>query len=217
MKPKLEDFFNPDVYLESAGTSRRIVELRTRQVLFSQGNPADSVVYLQNGSVRVTVVNESGKEAVVAVFGPGDFIGEGSMAGQTIRVGTATAIAPTTVLIIERDEMLRALHAESSLSSRFIAYMLLRNIRAEADLVDQLFNSTEKRLARTLLLLARYGGEDQPVQMLHKISQATLAKMIGTTRTRVNLLMNKFRKLGFIEYDGEIKINKSLLAVVLHE
>jgi CRP/FNR family cyclic AMP-dependent transcriptional regulator len=217
MKPKLEDFFNPDVYLESAGTSRRIVELRTRQVLFSQGNPADSVVYVQNGSVRVTVVNESGKEAVVAVFGPGDFIGEGSMAGQTIRVGTATAIAPTTVLIIERDEMLRALHAESSLSSRFIAYMLLRNIRAEADLVDQLFNSTEKRLARTLLLLARYGGEDQPVQMLHKISQATLAKMIGTTRTRVNLLMNKFRKLGFIEYDGEIKINKSLLAVVLHE
>jgi CRP-like cAMP-binding protein len=217
MKPKLEDFFNPDAYLESAGTSRRIVEFRTRQVLFSQGNPADSVVYVQNGSVRVTVVNESGKEAVVAVFGPGDFIGEGSMAGQTIRVGTATAIAPTTVLIIERDEMLRALHAESSLSGRFITYMLLRNIRAQADLVDQLFNSTEKRLARTLLRLARYGGEDQPVQMLHKISQATLAKMIGTTRTRVNLLMNKFRKLGFIEYDGEIKINKSLLAVVLHE
>jgi len=139
------------------------------------------------------------------------------MAGQTIRMGTATAIVPTTILIIAKDEMIRALHAEPALSDRFITYMLSRNIRVEADLIDQLFNSTEKRLARTLLLLARYGGEDQPERVLQKVSQETLAEMIGTTRSRVNLFMNKFRKLGFIEYNGEIKVNKSLLTVVLHE
>ena len=173
-------------------------------------------MYVQKGSVRLTVVNESGKEAVVAIFGSGDFLGEGGMAGQTIRMGTATAIVPTTILIIAKDEMIRALHAEPALSDRFITYMLSRNIRVEADLIDQLFNSTEKRLARTLLL-ARYGGEDQPERVLQKVSQETLAEMIGTTRSRVNLFMNKFRKLGFIEYNGEIKVNKSLLTVVLHE
>ena len=154
----------------------------------------------------------------MAIFGSGDFLGEGGLAGQTVRMGTATAIVPTTVLIIGKDEMIRTLRAEHALSDRFITYMLARNIRAEADLVDQLFNSTEKRLARTLLLLARYGGEDQPERVLQKVSQETLAEMIGTTRSRVNLFMNKFRQLGFIKYGGGgIKVKKSLLTVVLHE
>jgi CRP/FNR family cyclic AMP-dependent transcriptional regulator len=217
MKSKQKSNFNPQVYLESVGVSRRAAEFRRKQAIFSQGDPADSVMYVQKGGVRLTVVNESGKEAVVAIFGPGDFFGEGGMAGQTIRMGTATAIAPTTVLIIEKDEMKRVLHAEHELSDRFIAYMLVRNIRVEEDLIDQLFNSTEKRLARTLLLLARYGKEDQPERLLQKVSQEMLAEMVGTTRSRVNLFMNKFRKLGFIEYNGQIKINRSLLTVVLHE
>jgi CRP/FNR family transcriptional regulator, cyclic AMP receptor protein len=217
MKPKKKSAFDAQVFLESVGASRRAAEFRRQQTIFSQGDAADSVMYVQKGGVKLTVVNESGKEAVVAVFGPGDFFGEGGMAGQTMRMGTATAIAPTTVLVIENDEMIRVLHAEHELSDRFIAHILARNIRVEADLVDQLFNSTEKRLARTLLLLARYGKEGQPERVLQKVSQETLAEMIGTTRTRVNLFMNKFRKLGFIEYNGEIKINKSLLSVVLHE
>jgi CRP/FNR family cyclic AMP-dependent transcriptional regulator len=174
-------------------------------------------MYVQKGSVKLTVVNEGGKEAVVAIFGPGDFFGEGGIAGQKIRMGTATALLPTTVLVIGRDEMMRVLHAEHELSDRFIAYMQERNIRVEADLIDQLFNTTEKRLARTLLLLARYGGEKQPDRMVQKVSQETLAEMIGTTRSRVNLFMNKFRKLGFIEYNGGTKINQSLLTVVLHD
>jgi CRP/FNR family cyclic AMP-dependent transcriptional regulator len=217
MKSKRKSTFNLPVYLESVGASKRIAEFRKKQAIFSQGEAADSVIYVQEGSVKLTVVNESGKEAVVAIFGSGDFFGEGGMAGQTVRMGTATAIVPTTVLIIGKDEMARALHAEPSLSDRFITYMLARNIRVEADLVDQLFNSTEKRLARTLLLLARYGREDQPERVLQKVSQETLAEMIGTTRSRVNLFMNKFRKLGFIEYNGEIRIHRSLLTVVLHE
>jgi len=217
IKPQKKGAFNAQVFLESVGVSRRVAEFRTKQAVFSQGDAADSVMYIQKGSVKLTVVNESGKEAVVAIFGPGDFFGEGGMAGQTIRMGTATAIVPTTVLIIGKDEMIRTLRAEHELSDRFITYMLARNIRAEADLVDQLFNSTEKRLARTLLLLARYGGEDQPERVLQKVSQETLAEMIGTTRSRVNLFMNKFRKLGFIEYNGEIKVKKSLLTIVLHE
>jgi CRP/FNR family cyclic AMP-dependent transcriptional regulator len=217
MKPNKKSTFDAQVFLESVGASRRVAEFRKKQAIFSQGDAADSVIYIQKGSVKFTVVNESGKEAVVAMFGPGDFFGEGGMAGQTIRMGTATAISPTTVLIIEKTEMTRVLHAEHELSDRFITYMLGRNIRVEADLIDQLFNSTEKRLARTLLLLARYGKEDQPQQVLRKVSQETLAEMIGTTRSRVNLFMNKFRELGFIEYNGGIKINKSLLTVVLHE
>jgi CRP/FNR family cyclic AMP-dependent transcriptional regulator len=217
MKPKKKSAFDAQVFLESVGASRRVAEFRKKQAIFSQGDAADSVLYIQKGSVKLTVVNESGKEAVVAIFGPGDFFGEGGMAGQTIRIATATAMAPTKVLIIGIDEMTRALHTESSLSDRFINYMLARNIRVEADLIDQLFNSTEKRLARTLLLLARYGEEDPSEQVLQKVSQETLAEMIGTTRTRVNLFMNKFRELGFIEYNGGIKINKSLLTVVLHE
>jgi CRP/FNR family cyclic AMP-dependent transcriptional regulator len=217
IKPKKKSAFDAQVFLESVGASRRVAEFRTKQAIFSQGEAADSVMYVQEGGVKFTVVNESGKEAVVAIFGPGDFFGEGGMAGQTIRMGTATAIGPTTVLVIERDEMIRVLHVEHELSDRFITHMLARNIRVEADLIDQLFNSTEKRLARTLLLLARYGQEGQPERVLQKVSQETLAEMIGTTRTRVNLFMNKFRKLGFIEYNGEIKVNKSLLSVVLHE
>ncbi len=217
MKPKKKSAFDAQVFLESVGASRRVAEFRRQQAIFSQGDAADSVMYVQKGGVKFTVVNESGKEAVIAIFGPGDFFGEGGMAGQTLRMGTATAIVPTMALVIEKDEMIRVLHAEHELSDRFITHMLARNIRVEADLVDQLFNSTEKRLARTLLLLARYGKEGQPERVLQKVSQETLAEMVGTTRTRVNLFMNKFRKLGFIEYNGEIKINKSLLSVVLHE
>jgi CRP/FNR family cyclic AMP-dependent transcriptional regulator len=217
MKPKRKNVFDAQVFLESVGASRRVEEFQKKQAIFSQGDAADSVMYIQKGSVKFTVVNESGKEAVVAIFGTGDFFGEGGMAGQKIRMGTATAIVPTTILVIGKDEMMRVLHTEPSLSDCFISYMLARNIRVEADLIDQLFNSTEKRLARTLLLLARYGGEDQPDRVLQKVSQETLAEMIGTTRSRVNLFMNKFRKLGFIEYNGEIKVNKSLLTIVLHE
>lgn len=215
-KPKKKSPFDAQVFLESVGASRSVAEFRDKEIIFSQGDAADSVLYIQNGSVKLTVVNESGKEAIVAIFGPGDFFGEGGMAGQTLRMGTATAIVPTKVLVIAKDEMIRVLHAEHELSDRFIVHMLARNIRVEADLVDQLFNSIEKRLARTLLL-ARYGAEGQPEPVLQKVSQETLAEMIGTTRTRVNLFMNKFRKLGFIEYNGEIKVNKSLLSVVLHD
>jgi CRP/FNR family transcriptional regulator, cyclic AMP receptor protein len=217
MKTKQKRGFDPEIYLQTIGVSKQVQTFRKRQAIFSQGQAADTVMYVQKGSVKLTVVNESGKEAVVALFGPGDFFGEGGMAGQTIRMGTATAVMPTTVLMIGKGEMIRALHAEPALSDRFIKYILSRNIRVEADLIDQLFNSTEKRLARTLLLLARYGKEDQPERMLQKVSQETLAEMIGTTRSRVNLFMNKFRKMGFIEYNGSIKINKSLLTVVLHE
>ena len=217
LKPKQKIAFDAQVFLDSVGASRRVAEFRKKQVIFSQGDAADSVMYIQKGSVKFTVVNGSGKEAVVAILGPGDFLGEGVMAGQTLRMGKATALVPTTILIIGKDEMTRVLHAEHDLSDRFITYMLARNIRVEADLIDQLFNSTEKRLARILLLLARYGGEDQPERVLQKVSQETLAEMIGTTRSRVNLFMTKFRKLGFIEYDGVIKINRSLLTVVLHE
>jgi CRP-like cAMP-binding protein len=174
-------------------------------------------MYIQEGGVKLTVVNETGKEAVVAILGPGDFFGEGCLGGQSNCMATATAIAPTTVLVIEKDEMIRVLHSEHAFSDRFIAYMLSRNIRVEEDLIDQLFNSTEKRLARTLLLLARYGAPGQPQKMLPKVSQEMLAEMIGTTRSRVNLFMNKFRKLGFIRYNGEIHIDDSLLSVVLHE
>jgi CRP/FNR family cyclic AMP-dependent transcriptional regulator len=209
--------FDPQVFLDTAGISRKIAEFRRNESIYSQGDAATSVMYVQHGGVKLSVVNGSGKEAVVAMFGPTDFFGEGCMAGQTLRMGTATAITPTTVLIIEKDELLHVLHTEQELSDHFIRYMLAHNIRVEEDLVDQLFNSSEKRLARTLLLLARYGKTDQPVRILPKVSQETLASMVGTTRSRVNFFMNKFRKLGFIEYNGKIKVNKSLLTVVLHE
>ena len=209
--------FDPQDFLDTAGVARKVADFRRGESIYSQGEAAESVMYVQKGGVKFSVVNGSGKEAVVAMFGPNDFFGEGCMAGQTIRMGTATAITPTTVLVIEKAELLRVLHAEHELSDHFISYMLARNIRVEEDLIDQLFNSSERRLARTLLLLARYGKQDHPDRVLPKVSQETLASMVGTTRSRVNFFMNKFRKLGFIEYNGKIKVNKSLLSVVLHE
>jgi CRP/FNR family transcriptional regulator, cyclic AMP receptor protein len=209
--------FDPQAFLDTAGVSKKVSEYRRGESIFTQGDGAFTVMYIQRGGVKLSVVNGSGKEAVVAMFGPTDFFGEGCMAGQTVRMATATALAPTTLLVIDKNEMLRVLHEEHELSDRFISYMLAHNIRVEEDLVDQLFNSSEKRLARTLLLLARYGKQDQPDRSLPQVSQETLAEMIGTTRSRVNFFMNKFRKLGFIEYNGRIKVNKSLLTVVLHE
>jgi CRP/FNR family cyclic AMP-dependent transcriptional regulator len=220
-KPKIKSkgklAFNAQSFLDSAGLSRKVAEFEKKQLIFSQGDAAKNVLYIQKGGVRLSIVNETGKEAVVAVLGPGDFFGEGCLAGQTIRIGTATAVAPTTVLVIEKQEMIRVLHAEHAFSDRFISYMLSRNIRVEEDLVDQLFNSSEKRLARTLLLLARYGKEDQPQRVLAKISQETLAEIVGTTRSRVNFFMNKFRKMGFIKYNGGLYIDSTLLSVVLHD
>src|SRR6266849_7030500 len=174
-------------------------------------------MYIQQGGVKLSVVNATGKEAVVAILKPGDFFGEGCLAVQPIRMGSATSTSPSTVLVIDKDEMIRVLHAEHEFSERVVSYMLSRNIRIEEDLIDQLFNSSEKRLARTLLLLARYGKEDQPQKILPKVSQEMLAGMIGTTRSRVSFFMNKFRKLGFIRYNGGLHINTSLLSVVLHE
>jgi len=209
--------FNAQAFLDSAGVARKVVEYRRGESIYSQGEPADSVMYVQKGGVKLSVVNGSGKEAVVAMFGPSDFFGEGCMAGQSVRMGTTSAATPTTLLVIQKEELLRVLHTEHELSDHFIRYMLSHNIRVEEDLIDQLFNSSEKRLARALLLLARYGKQEQPDRILPKVSQETLASMVGTTRSRVNFFMNKFRRLGFIEYNGKIKVNKSLLSVVLHE
>jgi len=209
--------FNAQAFLDSAGVARKVVEFRKNQSIFSQGDAANSVLYIQKGAVKLSVVNDVGKEAVVAILGPGDFLGEGCMAGQTIRMGSATTVAPSTLLFIDKTEMIRTLHEEHTFSDRFVAFMLSRNIRVEEDLVDQLFNSSEKRLARTLLLLARYGKNAEPEKLIPKVSQEMLAEMVGTTRSRVNFFMNKFRKMGFIEYNGGLHINKSLLSVVLHE
>jgi CRP/FNR family transcriptional regulator, cyclic AMP receptor protein len=211
------DSFNAQDFLDTAGVARKVSEYRRNESIYSQGDAAATVMYVQKGGVKLSVVNGSGKEAVVAMFGPTDFFGEGCMAGQKLRMGTTTAVTPTTLLVIQKEELLRVLHAEHALSDHFIAYMLAHNIRVEEDLIDQLFNSSEKRLARALLLLARYGKQEQPDRILPKVSQGTLASMVGTTRSRVNFFMNKFRKLGFIEYNGKIKVNKSLLTVVLHE
>ena len=216
VRPQTRRGFNVEAYLDSTGPARTVVTYRRGDVVFSQGDPGDDVRYIQNGAIKLSVLSRIGKEAVVAMLGAGDFFGEGAMAGQTVRIGTATAVVPTSVLIIEKQAMIRLLHDEPAFSDRFIAYMLTRNIRIEADLVDQLFNSSEKRLARTLLLLARY-GQVNPQRTLPKISQETLAEMIGATRARVNFFMNKFRKLGLIEYNGELKINSSLLSIVLHD
>jgi CRP/FNR family transcriptional regulator, cyclic AMP receptor protein len=208
--------FDVETYLASAGATQRVAQHKKGATIFSQGDAAQDVRYIQKGSVKLSVLSRTGKEAVVAMLGAGDFFGEGTLAGQTVRIGTATAVTPATVLVIEKAAMVRLLHDEPSFSDRFIAYMLARNIRIEADLVDHLFNSSEKRLARTLLLLARY-GEVHPSRTLPKISQETLAEMIGATRSRVNFFMNKFRKLGLIEYNGGLKVNSALLSVVLHD
>jgi CRP/FNR family cyclic AMP-dependent transcriptional regulator len=216
-KSKEKNAFNAQAFLDSAGLKRRIVKYRKAQRILSQGDPATIVLYIQQGGVKLSVVNPLGKEAVVAILGPGDFFGEGGMASQSIRMSTATAITPTTLLVIEKKEMIRVLHTEHEFSDRFISYVLSRNMRAEGDLIDQLFNSVEKRLARALLVLTRYGMQEAPQKMLPKVSQEMLAQMIGTTRTHVNYFMTKFRKLGFIGYDGGLHINPSLLSVVLHE
>jgi CRP/FNR family cyclic AMP-dependent transcriptional regulator len=203
-------------YLDSTGPARSVVRYRRGEVVFAQGDSCGDIRYIQNGAIKLSVLSRPGKEAVVAMLTAGDFFGEGALAGQSVRIETATAVAASSVLMIERDAMVRLLHDEPAFSDRFISYMLTRNMRIEADLVDQLFNSSEKRLARALLLLARY-GEAHPPRTLPKISQETLAEMIGATRPRVNFFMNKFRKLGFIEYNGVLKINTSRLSIVLHD
>ena len=217
MSSKLPNAFDVQAFLRSASVASRVVRFATGALVFEQGGPANSVFYVQTGGVKLSVLSSSGKEAVVAMLGPGDFLGEGCLAGQPLRMGTAKAVVPTAVLRISKRDMLRMLHDHPEFSDRFIAHMLTRNIRIEEDLVDQLFNSSEKRLARTLLLLARYGKEDATLRVLPKLSQETLAEMVGTTRSRVNFFMNKFRKLGLIEYNGGLKVNSSLLSIVLHD
>jgi CRP-like cAMP-binding protein len=216
VEPQAPREFDVETYLESTGPARKIVKYRRGEVAFSQGDASGDVRYIQKGGIKLSVISRMGKEAVVAMLAPGDFFGEGALAGQLIRIETATAVVPSRVLSIKKDAMIRLLREEPAFSDRFISYMLTRNMRIEADLVDQLFNSSEKRLARTLLLLARY-GQANPQKTLPKISQETLAEMIGTTRSRVNFFMNKFRKLGLIEYNGSLKINSSLLSIVLYD
>jgi len=217
MAAKKRPAFDAKAFLESNGLGKRVVVYERKEIVFSQGDPSDSVMYVQTGGIQLSVLSHSGKEAIVATLGPGDFLGEGALAGHPVRLETARATTPTTVLVVPKRQMIRLLHRHRTFSDRFIAHMLVRNARLEADLVDQLFNSSEKRLARTLLLLARYGKGDKPQRVLPKISQETLAEMVGTTRSRVNFFMNKFKTLGFIEYNGGLKVNPSLLTVVVHD
>jgi CRP/FNR family transcriptional regulator, cyclic AMP receptor protein len=211
--------FNAQAFLDSSGIEKTIVPYGRGETIFSQGDACQHVLYIQTGAVKLSVLSKTGKEAVVAMLGPGDFFGEGCLAGQPVRMGGATAITASVILLVGKRRMERLLHQQHAMSDRFITHMLSRNIRIEEDLIDQLFNSSEKRLARTLLLLARYGKQDEPARVVPKVSQDTLAKMVGTTRSRVNFFLNKFKKMGFIEYNGDIplKINSSLLSVVLHD
>jgi CRP-like cAMP-binding protein len=211
--------FSVQAFLDSSVLVKTAIDYARGEKIFTQGDVCKDVFYIRSGGVKLSVLSKTGREAVVAMLGPGDFFGEGCLAGQSLRMGTATAITPSTVLFVAKDKMVRLLHRQHEMSDRFISHMLSRNIRIEEDLVDQLFNSSEKRLARALLLLARYGKQDKPDRVVPKVSQETLAKMVGTTRSRVNFFLNKFKRLGFIEYDGQIplKINNSLLSVVLHE
>src|SRR5688572_2307681 len=215
--PPPPSVFDVEAFLRSARVSPRTVRFAIGAVVFAQGAQANSVFYVQEGGIKLSVLSSTGKEAVVAMLGPGDFFGEGCLAAQPLRMSTAAAVVPTTVLRIPKGEMIRLLHEHSEFSDRFISHMLTRNIRIEEDLVDQLFNSSEKRLARMLLLLARYGKEDVAQRTLPRLSQETLAEMVGTTRSRVNFFMNKFRRLGLIEYNGTLKINNPLLSMVLHD
>jgi CRP/FNR family transcriptional regulator, cyclic AMP receptor protein len=217
MKSKQKGLFNAQAFLDSAGIARRIVEYRRADIIFTQGDPCEHVYYIQTGGVKLSVLSKAGREAVVGMLGPGEFFGEGCLAGQSVRVGSATATMDSAILLVDKDQMVGLLHKQHALSDRFIAHMLARNIRIEEDLVDQLFNSSEKRLARTLLLLARYGKHDTPVRAVPTISQETLAEMVGTTRSRVNFFMKKFQRLGFIDYTDGLKVNHSLLTVVLHD
>jgi CRP/FNR family cyclic AMP-dependent transcriptional regulator len=209
--------FDVEKYLQTAGVARKIENYRKGQTIFTQGEPCHSVMYIQRGGVKLAITSHEGKEAVIALLNPGEFFGEGCIAGQPMRSSTAVATDSTDVLVIGKQEMIRVLHEEHEFSDRFVSYMLRRNVRVEEDLADQLFNSSEKRLARALLLVARYGKEEQPEKVVAKISQETLAEMIGTTRSRVSFFMNRFRKLGYIKYNGGLSINSSLLRVVLHD
>ena len=208
--------FDAKTFLTKAGTGRSVSAYRKKHTIFAQGDPADAVFYLERGQVKLTVVSDQGKSAVVAILGPGDFFGEGGLAGQPVPMATASALTEVSVVRVERQVMIRLLHERSLFSERFMAHLLARNVRFEEDLVDQLFNSSEKRLARVLLLLARFGKEGQTEPVIPKISQEVLAEMVGTTRPRISGFMNKFRKLGFIEYNGGLHIHSSLLKVLLH-
>jgi CRP-like cAMP-binding protein len=211
--------FSAQAFLDSAGVAKTVAQYGRGEAIFTQGDASEHVMYIRAGGVKLSVLSNTGREAIVAMLGPGDFFGEGCLAGQQLRMGTATAITPSEILLVRKTEMVRLLHKQHGMSDRFITHMLARNIRIEEDLIDQLFNSAEKRLARALLLLARYGKQDRPARVVPTLSQETLAEMIGTTRSRVNFFLNKFKKLGFIEYDGilPLKINSSLLSVVLHD
>jgi CRP/FNR family transcriptional regulator, cyclic AMP receptor protein len=211
--------FNAEAFLDSAGLPKRGVEYGRGETIFTQGDACGDVRYIQSGGVKLSVLSKTGREAVVAMLGPGDFFGEGCLAGQAVRMGSATAITPSVILRVGKGTMVRLLHQQRGMSDRFISHMLSRNVRIEEDLLDQLFNSNEKRLARALLRLARYGTQDRPARAVPRVSQETLADMIGTTRSRVNFFLNKFKRLGFIEYNGEtpLKVNGSLLSVVLHD
>jgi CRP-like cAMP-binding protein len=219
--PRKKSEFSPKVFLATIGDGRKLLAVKKKQVIFSQGDPADAVFYIQNGQVRLTVVSKAGKEATIGIVGAENFFGEGSLAGQVVRMGSAAAMTDCELLRVERKAMMTALHRERTLSDLFVAYLLARNIRYEEDLVDQLFNSSEKRLARVLLLLAHFGKESVPEAIVSKISQETLAEMVGTTRSRVSFFMNRFRKLGFIHYaggaKGGVQVHSSLLNVVLHD
>lgn len=210
--------FDIAAFLTNTGLGRRILQLKAKEVFFSQGSPADSIFYLQKGRAKLTVVSAAGKEATVALLNAKDFVGEESLAGSVgLRLATATALTPCAALKIERAEMIRVMHEEHAFSDLFLKFLLARSMRTQADLVDQLFNSSEKRLARILLLMAEFGKADEPESLIPKITQETLAEMIGTTRSRVSFFMNRFRKLGFIEYNGRIRVNRSLLNVVLND
>jgi CRP/FNR family transcriptional regulator, cyclic AMP receptor protein len=217
MKRKTKTPFDPKAFLGKANGGRTISKYRTNQIVFSQGDPADSVFYIRDGKVKVTVLSEQGKEAVVAIRGPDEFFGEGCLTGQSRRMATVTAMTECEIMRLEKEAIIRVLQDEPAFSEMFVAHLLTRTIRVEADLVDQLFNSSEKRLARALLLLANFGKEGKPEPILAKVSQETLAEMIGTTRSRVSGFMNKFRKLGLIDYNGHIEVHRSLLDLVLHE
>ena len=209
--------FNAQAFLDSAGLPKAVAAYGRDETIFTQGDLCADVFYIQVGGVKLSVLSKTGKEAVVAMLGPGDFFGEGCLAGQPVRMGSATALTPSVILLVAKEKMVRLLHKQHAMSDRFIAHMLSRNIRIEEDLIDQLFNSSEKRLARALLLLARYGKHDEPVRAVSPITQETLAEMVGTTRSRVNFFMKKFQRLGFIDYRNGLKVNHSLLTVVLHD
>jgi CRP/FNR family transcriptional regulator, cyclic AMP receptor protein len=210
--------FDPEVFLREAGVGRTLIDLKKDQLLFSQGDPADAVFYIQTGSIKLTVLSKRGKEATISLLDAGNFVGEACIAAaERIRVINATALTRSTLMRIEKNEMIRALHHEQTFADLFVSFLLQRNSRVQADLVDQLFNSSEKRLARVLLLLAHFGKESRPENVVPKISQEVLAEMIGTTRSRVNFFMNRFRKLGYIDYNGGLEVHTSLLNVILHD